>query len=117
MSSAEEQVQVTLDGRLVTMPRALADLANQKVKLKIDGKPVEVPRVSLSYDPAGKPVPRLTTIYDAALKADVKIPVLCHREYMTPVAVCRVCSVEVAFRSFGGCAVADAVYRRFGEGA
>jgi CRP-like cAMP-binding protein/Fe-S-cluster-containing dehydrogenase component len=112
MSSAEEQVQVTLDGRLVTMPRALADLANQKVKLKIDGKPVEVPRVSLSYDPAGKPVPRLTTIYDAALKADVKIPILCHREYMTPVAVCRVCSVEVGKEP----RLAPACYRPVDEG-
>src|SRR5260370_11695710 len=99
MSSPEELVQVTLDGHLVTMPRSLADQANQKGKLKIDGKEVEVPQVSLSYDPVGRPVPRLTTIYDAALKVYPKdpVPVLCHREYMTPVAVCRVCSVEVGW--------------------
>jgi CRP-like cAMP-binding protein/Fe-S-cluster-containing dehydrogenase component len=99
MSSPDEPVQITLDGRLVTMPRSLADVANQKIRLKIDGKVVEVPRVSLSYDPVGRPVPRLTTIYDAALRADVKVPILCHREYMTPVAVCRVCSVQVAYEN------------------
>ena len=33
MSSPEEQVQVTLDGRLVSMPRFLAEAAGQKVKL------------------------------------------------------------------------------------
>jgi CRP-like cAMP-binding protein/Fe-S-cluster-containing dehydrogenase component len=99
MSSPDEMKQVTIDGRLVTMPAALADVANQTVRLKIDGKQVEVPRVSLSYDPVGRPVPRLTTIYDAALKANVKVPILCHREYMTPVAVCRVCSVQVGYEN------------------
>ncbi|HJT78275.1 MAG TPA: cyclic nucleotide-binding domain-containing protein [Gemmataceae bacterium] len=117
MSSPEEQVQVTLDGRLVTMPRSLADVANQKVKLKIDGKEVEVPRVSLSYDPAGKPVPRLTTIYDAALKADVKVPILCHREYMTPVAVCRVCAVHVGYdNGYEEGRLAPACYRPVDQG-
>jgi CRP-like cAMP-binding protein/Fe-S-cluster-containing dehydrogenase component len=99
MSSPDDTVQMTLDGRLVTMPRALADVANQKVRLKIDGTAVEVPRVSISLDPVGRPIPRLTTIYDAALKAGVKVPVLCHREYMTPVAVCRVCSVQVGYEN------------------
>lgn len=96
MSSATETVELTLDGRLVTMPRALADLVQQPpIALTIDGQAVEVPRVSLSFDPTEKPIARLTTIYDAAQKAKIEIPVLCHREYMTPVAVCRVCSVQV----------------------
>ena len=27
------------------------------------------------------------------------IPILCHREYMNPVAVCRVCSVHVGYEN------------------
>lgn len=97
MNGTEDVVTMTLDGRLVTLPRELADLAAQPpARVTIDGKAVEVPRVSVSYDPVGTPVPRRTTIYDAAQKADpAAIPLLCHREYMTPVAVCRVCSVQV----------------------
>jgi CRP-like cAMP-binding protein/Fe-S-cluster-containing hydrogenase component 2 len=97
MSSPEELVQVTLDGRLVSMPPEMAKVAGEKVKLTIDDQPVEVPRVSVTLDPVGRPVPRLTTIYDAASRIYPKnpVPILCHREYMTPVAVCRVCSVEV----------------------
>jgi CRP-like cAMP-binding protein/Fe-S-cluster-containing hydrogenase component 2 len=96
MSSPDESIELMIDGRMVTMPRALADLVNQPpIGVTIDGVAVEVPRVSLSYDPTDKPIPRLTTIYDAAHKAKIEIPVLCHREYMTPVAVCRVCSVQV----------------------
>ncbi|MBL8798697.1 MAG: cyclic nucleotide-binding domain-containing protein [Planctomycetia bacterium] len=96
MSSADETIEMMFDGRMVAMPRALAALVEQPpVRVTIDGQAVEVPRVSLSYDPTDKPIPRLTTIYDAAHKAKIDIPVLCHREYMTPVAVCRVCSVEV----------------------
>ena len=61
---------------------------DRTVRLTIDGKSVRVP--------AG------TTIYDAATQVFVKqagdrnpIPILCHREFMTPVAVCRVCAVNV----------------------
>jgi CRP-like cAMP-binding protein/Fe-S-cluster-containing hydrogenase component 2 len=95
MSIPDERVQVILDGRLVMMPRAMAEQVGKTVKLTIDGRPAEVPRVSVSDDPKQAPVPRLTSIYDAALKAGVEIPTLCHREYMNPVAVCRVCCVEV----------------------
>ena len=51
------------------------------VKATIDGKAVEVP--------AG------TTIFDAARAARITIPTLCHQQNETPVAVCRVCVVEV----------------------
>ena len=57
------------------------------VKVSIDGREVEVP--------SG------TTIYDAAQKLGIKIPVLCHREHMNPVAVCRVCAVDVGERGPG----------------
>jgi CRP-like cAMP-binding protein/Fe-S-cluster-containing hydrogenase component 2 len=76
----------------------MAELLHQPpIAVTIDGVKVQVPRVSVSLDPKGKAVPRLTTIYDAAVKAKVQIPILCHREYMNPVAVCRVCSVQVGF--------------------
>ena len=63
------------------------------VKVTIDGHEVEVP--------SG------TTIFDAAAKVGVNIPVLCHREYMNPVAVCRVCAVDVGER-----VLAPACYRQ-----
>jgi CRP-like cAMP-binding protein/formate hydrogenlyase subunit 6/NADH:ubiquinone oxidoreductase subunit I len=66
--------------------------APSTIRLTIDDQPVEVP--------AG------TTIYDAATRVFVKdpraeanpIPVLCHREHMRPVAVCRVCTVEIRLK-------------------
>jgi CRP-like cAMP-binding protein/Fe-S-cluster-containing hydrogenase component 2 len=98
MSSPDDLVQATVDNQLITMPRALAEaVAKPPLKVKIDGQLVEVPAVSVSTDPRGKVVPRLTTIYDAAVRAGIKIPILCHREYMNPVAVCRVCSVQVGY--------------------
>jgi CRP-like cAMP-binding protein/Fe-S-cluster-containing dehydrogenase component len=63
------------------------------VKVSIDGQDVEV----LSG----------TTIFDAAAQVGIKIPVLCHREYMNPVAVCRVCAVDVGER-----VLAPACYRQ-----
>lgn len=51
------------------------------VRLRIDGQAVEVP--------AG------TTIFDAARQLGIPIPTLCHQQNQTPVAVCRVCVVEV----------------------
>ncbi len=56
-------------------------MAPATVKLTIDGKPLEVP--------AG------TTIFDAARQLRINIPTLCHQQNETPVAVCRVCAVEV----------------------
>jgi CRP-like cAMP-binding protein/Fe-S-cluster-containing hydrogenase component 2 len=112
MSSPDDPVQVTFDGQLITMPRSLADLVNQPpIEVTVDGRKVEVPRVSVSYDPKGKAVPRLTTIYDAAVKAGVQIPILCHREYMNPVAVCRVCSVQVKIGDRPEWRLAPACYR------
>lgn len=97
MSGATETVQVPFEGRLVKMEPWLAELAKQPpIAVTIDGITVEVPRVSVTYDPKDQPVPRQTTIYDAAGRANIEIPTLCHREYMKPVAVCRVCAVHVA---------------------
>jgi CRP-like cAMP-binding protein/Fe-S-cluster-containing dehydrogenase component len=96
MIAAADTVQVMMEGRLVDMPAALAELTSHPpVQLAVDGKSVEVPLVSVDLDPAGRPIARRTSIYDAAKKAGIDIPILCHREYMTPVAVCRVCCVRV----------------------
>jgi Fe-S-cluster-containing dehydrogenase component/CRP-like cAMP-binding protein len=86
-----------------------ADFA-QRITLTIDGVEVTVPRATpvtdaqgnVKYGPDGLPVPRATTIYDAAAKRwdrdelARRIPVLCHQDHLTPVAVCRMCSVHVS---------------------
>jgi hypothetical protein len=52
-------------------------------------------------DKDGRSTPRYTTIYDAALTLygdnpkDVPIPTLCHQAHMGPVAVCRLCVVQI----------------------
>ena len=51
------------------------------VELSIDGQPVQAP--------AG------TTIWEASRQLGIDIPVLCHHPNLNPVAVCRVCAVEV----------------------
>ena len=101
MNIAEEIVPVVLDGQVVELEKSAADLLKAPpVKLTIDGKQVEIARATLQKDPiSGESKPRLTTIYDAAQKAGVSIPVLCHRDHMTPVAVCRFCAVDVGART------------------
>jgi len=56
------------------------------VKLTIDGNEVTVP--------AG------TTIFDAARMNGIHIPVLCHQQNENPVAVCRMCVVDVGERVY-----------------
>jgi CRP-like cAMP-binding protein/Fe-S-cluster-containing dehydrogenase component/ferredoxin len=51
------------------------------VTLKIDGQSVSVPEG--------------TSVYDAARQAGIYIPVLCHKENLAPVGVCRACVCEV----------------------
>ncbi len=51
------------------------------VKLKIDGKEVEVPRG--------------TTILQAARTAGIRIPTFCYHDRLTPIGSCRLCIVEV----------------------
>ncbi|VTT96703.1 cyclic nucleotide-binding protein : Cyclic nucleotide-binding domain (CNMP-BD) protein OS=Rhodopirellula sp. SWK7 GN=RRSWK_03149 PE=4 SV=1: Fer2_4: Fer4_9: cNMP_binding: Fer4_7 [Gemmataceae bacterium] len=85
------------------------------VTVVLDGYAVDVPRAVPKTDALGNPlrdtdgglVPRTTTIYDAALQLvaqgvwtedDLKarIPVLCHQRHVAPVAVCRMCSVQIS---------------------
>ncbi len=83
------------------------------VTLTIDGQEISVPAKKTAYDPLNKKmeVKIPTTIYDAAQELAKKtgnnpIPILCHREHINPVAVCRVCMVDV-----GGWVLAPACYR------
>jgi formate dehydrogenase major subunit len=58
-----------------------AATVTQTLTVTIDGRKVDVP-------PG-------TTLYDAATQAGIDLPVLCHSPHLQPVAVCRVCVVEV----------------------
>jgi CRP-like cAMP-binding protein/Fe-S-cluster-containing dehydrogenase component len=87
--------------------------ADGLVHLTIDGKEVAVPPTKTAYDPASKQRAEIpTTIYDAAIALAQStgginpIPILCHREHFNPVAVCRVCVVDVGARN-----LAPACYR------
>src|SRR3954468_12089133 len=57
--------------------------------------------VNLTIDDKAVSVPLGTTIFDAARMNDIPIPTLCHLQNETPVAVCRVCVVDVKARVYG----------------
>jgi Fe-S-cluster-containing hydrogenase component 2 len=101
-----------LNGQLVRLDAATESDYTKNVTLQIDGHPVTVPLAEPLSDPNGNIVvdldgrttPRYTTIYDAARKLYVEhlgdekkipIPVLCHQPHMVPVAVCRLCVVQI----------------------
>jgi CRP-like cAMP-binding protein/Fe-S-cluster-containing hydrogenase component 2 len=44
-------------------------------------------------------VPHGTTVFDAARIAGIPIPTLCHQQNQTPIAVCRICVVDVGERA------------------
>ena len=100
---------------LVRREKETRDRFNQMVEIVIDGFTVTVPRAVPKTDSQGNQVrdadgelvPRTTTIHDAAAKlvADgvwsdqelaTRIPLLCHQRHITPVAVCRMCSVHIS---------------------
>ncbi len=100
-----------VDGRLIRVEKATGDDFDADVQLTIDGQALTVKRAVPTRDSqgnilrneAGQPIPRYTTIYDAASQAFVSspgdahpIPTLCHQEHLPPVGVCRVCVVEAA---------------------
>ena len=101
-----------INGQLVRLDAPTESDYNKMVTLQIDGEPVTVPLAEPLKDTNGNVVldihsrttPRYTTIYDAAVKlyvhepgdeAKIPIPTLCHLPHMTPVAVCRLCVVQV----------------------
>ena len=100
-----------VDGQLIRVEKATAAELDEDVTLTIDGRTVTVKKAVATRDSQGNvlrdrdgaPVPRPTTIYDAASEAFVQhpgdphpIPALCHKEHLPPVGVCRVCVVEAA---------------------
>jgi len=55
-------------------------------------------QVTLSIDGRDVTVPAGTTIWDAAQRLGIAIPVLCHEPSLRPVGVCRMCVVDVGGR-------------------
>lgn len=51
--------------------------------------------IAVTIDGVHVEVPPGTTLYDAAQRVGIAIPVLCHSPKLQPVAVCRMCVVEV----------------------
>lgn len=101
-----------IDGQLVRLDSPTAGDYGKTVTLQIDGQTVTVPMAeplkdaqgNIVQDVDGRTTPRYTTILDAALKLYVKqagdeakipIPTLCHLEHMKPVAICRLCVVQI----------------------
>jgi CRP-like cAMP-binding protein/Fe-S-cluster-containing hydrogenase component 2 len=85
---------------------------DELIHLKIDGQDVAVPATKRIYDAvAKKDVDIPTTIYDAAQQIGVPIPILCHREHINPVAVCRACVVDLYYNNAPSRVLAPACYR------
>ncbi len=101
-----------VDGQLVRVDDPTENDYEKMVTMQIDGQSVTVPMAeptkdangNIVLDMEGRTTPRFTTIYDAAVKLIVKqpgdeakipIPILCHQPHMKPVAVCRMCMVQI----------------------
>ena len=101
-----------VNGQLVRVDAPTEEDYNKQVTLQIDGRPITVrlaeplkdAQGNILQDVNGLTTPRYTTIYDAAAQlkmsepagnGKLSIPVLCHQPHMTPVAVCRMCVVQV----------------------
>jgi len=101
-----------INGQLVRLDTPTEGDYDKTVTMQIDGQTVTVPMAepltdsegNIIVDLEGRTTPRYTTIYDAAVKLYVKqpgderkipIPTLCHQPHMTPVAVCRLCVVQI----------------------
>jgi predicted molibdopterin-dependent oxidoreductase YjgC len=99
-------------GQLVRLDAPTAEDYKKIANVSIDGQKVSVPvaeplkdaQGNVVVDIDGQTTPRYTTIYDAARALFVKkpgdeqkipIPTLCHQAHMAPVAVCRLCVVQV----------------------
>ena len=61
--------------------------------------------VTLTVDGCQITVPQGTTIYDAARRLGIDIPVLCHDDRYDPVGVCRMCVVDTGTRVFAAACV------------
>ena len=101
-----------IGGQLVRLDAPTEADYGKNATLQIDGQSVTVPLAeplkdaqgNVVLDIDGRTTPRYTTIYDAATKlygeksreeAKIPIPILCHQPHMQPVAVCRMCVVQI----------------------
>src|SRR6478672_3404525 len=101
-----------INGQLVRLDSPTVADYEKNVTLQIDGVAVTVPLAepltdangNIVVDLEGRTTPRYTTIYDAARKlyvehigdeSKIPIPILCHQPHMRPVAVCRLCMVQI----------------------
>jgi Fe-S-cluster-containing hydrogenase component 2 len=101
-----------VNGQLVRLDAPTESDYGETVSLQIDGRPVVVPLAeplkdsqgNIVLDADGRTTPRYTTIYDAAVElyvrqpgdeAKIPVPTLCHQPHMNPVAVCRLCVVQI----------------------
>jgi Fe-S-cluster-containing hydrogenase component 2/CRP-like cAMP-binding protein len=99
-----------VDGQLIRFTDATLKDLDEDIKLSIDGQEMVVKKAvplrnsqgTIVANELGELIPRPTTIYDAVSQlyvtkvGDVNpVPVLCHREHLNPVGVCRVCLVEI----------------------
>src|SRR3954452_20436286 len=55
----------------------------------------DVKMITLTIDGLSVSVPEKTSVLDAARRAGVPLPALCHKEDVNPLGVCRVCAVMV----------------------
>jgi formate dehydrogenase major subunit len=67
--------------------------------------PAQTRTVTLTIDGVEVTVPEGTTIWTAAKRAGIDIPVLCHDERYDPVGVCRMCVVDVGARVYAAACV------------
>ncbi len=101
-----------ISGQLVRLDAPTENDYTKSITVQIDGLSITVPMAeplkdangNIVLDVEGRTTPRYSTIYDAAVKLHVKqpgdevkipIPILCHQQHMTPVAVCRLCVVQI----------------------
>ena len=104
------------EGRLIRMDKVTADDFARDVTVKIDGQTITVKKAvpatdeqgNIRRDEHGRAIPRADhdlrrrlELFKDRTMADVAwvgnpIPILCHRDYMEPVGVCRVCVVEIS---------------------
>ena len=101
-----------INGQLVRLDAPVEADYQKRVTIQVDGHPVVVPLAeplkdaqgNIMQDVDGRTTPRYTTIYDAIVELnrqlspeqpEISVPVLCHQPHMKPVAVCRMCMVQV----------------------
>lgn len=53
------------------------------------------PRVTLTIDGTSITVPKGTTVYQAAKRSGIEIPIFCYHDRMPPLGACRMCLVKV----------------------